>query len=283
MSTARIRFYDDSIVNINSVSTAFPGVIDCIHVPAVRLMHCRPGDAGVEPNLTAPNGYFRFMEECGGWDLTGADEDLARLIAYFRAHNNLAEPHVSQAVTLAHIADIRTWADSLPDVTSGVRGKLFLDWDQVVSHLEGFLAPSRVSHLQHPSFAGIVPSGYAKLCLGTKERYDAMRGLFGHLLDHNMEVHIVTNNGTCVNRMDDFDFFRPMIATIDPRIQASCCKEVPYRGNKGMCILARDIAKLSFGRHVTSFGKFRAGYTKKKSNSSRRAYLKFVHALNSLL
>jgi hypothetical protein len=286
MSIERIRFYDDDDTNIASVERAFPGVIKCIHVPAEPLEHCRPTDPGVEPHLTAPNGYYRYIEECGGWDLAGADNDLARLLIFFRSFNSFVEEHASQALTEAHIADIRAWADSLPEVSAGVRGKLFLDWDQVVSQLEGFLAPARLSDYRHASYAhfGVEMSAYAKLCLGTKARYDAMVNLFRHLLDHNMEVHIVTNNGTCVNSLGDFDIFRPIVASMDPRIQVSCCKEAPYGRNKGSCIRLRRLTTLAFGREVTSFGKFRAAYVKsKKSGGSRRAYLKFVHALNSLL
>lgn len=251
----RIRFYDDDPRNIDAVNAAFPGVIESILVPRHPL--------GIAD-------YYAYVET-GGWDLHGADNDLRTVIAFLRSHN-VQEHTVVHALTLAHFDSIRTWAGGLPDPTGGrtVRGKVFFDWDQVVSHLEGYAAPPRIVDL-HAN--GLSESGYMKLCMGTRPRMQALQGLIVYLIGRNVEVHIVTNNGGCSNT-DNQPIFKYIANCLDPRLQVSCCKDY---ASKGVCIQARNISHLAFGRRVCTFGSFKRKY--KKHISKQKLLLKFQKGL----
>jgi hypothetical protein len=256
----RIRFYDDDPRNIDAVNAAYPGVIESILVPRHAL--------GV-------GDYYNYIETTGGWDLDGADVDLRAVLVFLR-QRNVQERVVVHALTLAHFDSIRAWAGALPPPSGGriTRGKVFFDWDQVVSHLEGYVAPLQVDQL-HAN--GLTASGYMKLCMGTRQRMDAFRGLVDYLIGRNVEVHIVTNNGGCSNT-DDQPTFRYIANSLDPRLQVSCCRTY---ASKGICIQARNISHLAFGRRVLSFGSFKRRY--KKHISSNKLLHKFQKGLRSII
>ncbi len=264
-STARIRFYDDDPHNLESVKKYYSDV-ECIHVPPTLLV---PG-----MDLKGPDEYFRYIEEHGGWD--GRDDDLAAVIAYLRGHGLTTHHTVVKGLTEADLADIRTWADSLADppapymqgtraLATPIRGKLFLDWDEVVSQLEGIALPRSMSDSAR---VGVTPLGYLKLCMGSRARFTAMQEVLTHLIeDRNMEVHVVTNNGACKSR-DANAVFSYVARALHPAITVSCCRD--YKGNKGLCVSALGLTRMEKVQLVTPFGRFKRAYrayrTKKGSH-----------------
>ena len=284
--TARVRFYDDDINNIRNVQESYPSVIECIHVPYVYLNEdCSPPQPGQarrstgENPLTRPNAYNEYLRRCGKWDLTGADEDLQRVIEL--TGNTYTEHVVAEGLNYMHVQDIFEWCNRLPDVdtTRGrIRGKLFLDWDQVVNHLEGVSTPRTLA--EYARYPGLTASGLAKYCLGSRARYDAFRNLFAYLFSRNVRVYIVTNNGACRSR-DPTSAFQGLAHELHPEIRVVCCR-VDYSGHKGQCIRGTRIAMLAFGQErqrLMSFGKFQKSYKKYRG---KKALQKFVRAYESL-
>lgn len=288
MTTCRIRFYDDDIRNIVNVHRSFPGVIECIHVPPVPLRDCKvqqqittPTTPTTDANpLVRKNGYLTYIEECGGWELDGMDKDLHQVMKYLRnSAGGTVEDIVVQGLNYMDVQNIFEWSNDLPDVDTAsgeIRGKLFLDWDQVVNHLEGVPIPQLLEHIAK---LGLTSSGITKYCVGKRARYDAFRNLFVHLFDRNVHVYIVTNNGGCRNN-DLSSPFQSLAMELHPRIGVVCCRK-EYHGDKGFCIQVTGIAQLAFGRRhsMLSFGEFQRTYKKHKG---KKALQKFIKAYNSL-
>lgn len=267
MSTARIRFYDDDPLNLQAVRKYYStGVIDCIHVPPTLLS---PGN-----ELKGPDEYFRYVEEHGGWNFTGEDADLAAVIRFLRSHGATTQHAVVQGLTEAAIFDIRAWADSLADppvpymqgtraLATPLRGKLFLDWDEVVSQLEGITTPRSMSDTAR---VGVTPLGYLKLCMGSRSRFVAMKEVVAYLIDvKQMEVHVVTNNGGCKSR-DKNAVFSYVAKALHPAIVVNCCLD--YRGDKGLCVSSLSLTRMENIRLVTPFGTFKRAYRKMRGGVS---------------
>lgn len=277
----RIRFYDDDPKNLVAVNKYFADVVECIHVPPTLLV--------VGNELKGPDEYFRHIEENGGWDLTGEDADLAAVIRFLRSTGMTSQySGVVQGLTLVELNDIRTWADSLPDpaapymqgtrvLTTPIRGKLFLDWDEVVSQLEGIAAPRTMAEA---GTAGVTPLGFLKLCMGSRARFVAMKELIAYLIDtKGMEVHIVTNNGACKKN----SVFQYVAQSLHPAITVNCCRD--YRGDKGFCMSSLGITRMETVRLLTSFGTFKRGYMRKHGGqvSNHRIRAKYSKGLLQLL
>lgn len=280
-SPSRIRFYDDDPKNLVAVNKYFPAV-ECIHVPPTLL---------VEGNeLKGPDEYFRHIEEHGGWDLAGEDADLAAVIGYLRRFGVTSQySGVVQGLTSVGFSDIRTWVDSLPDppapymqgtrvLTIPIRGKLFLDWDEVVSQLEGIAAPSTMAGM---GTAGVTPLGFLKLCMGSRVRLVAMKELIAYLIDtKGMEVHIVTNNGACKEN----SVFQYVAQSLHPEITVNCCRD--YRGgDKGFCVRSLGLTRMETVLLLTSFGTFKRGYMRKHGGrvSDHKIRAKYSKGLLQLL
>lgn len=227
----RIRFYDDDPGHITAVQEAFPDTIQSIQVPR-------------HPLILSGRTYLEYLRSpSSGWDLTGEDADLGRMVEYFETHGLTNEPVVSQGLQRQDFDDLQDWAERLPEQPGRrIKGKVFFDWDQVLNHLEGMRVHASITILrQVPELS---PSAYVKMCFGTNERYRMIHSTISMLMRQGVEVHIVTNNAGCTND-DEEAIFGHIAAALNPRIQVHCCRTYP---NKAFCIDARAITSgLSFG------------------------------------
>lgn len=226
----RIRFYDDDPGHITAVQQEFADKIQAIQVPRHPLV------------LTGT--YIEYLRlPSSGWDLAGEDSDLGRMIHYFETHGLTHEPVVSQGLQRQDFDDLQDWAERLPEQSGRkIKGKVFFDWDQVLNHLEGMRVHASMTVLRQ--VPELTPSAYVKMCFGTKDRYRMIRSTITMLIRQNIEVHIVTNNGSCAND-DEEAVFGHIAAALNPRVQVHCCRTYP---NKAICIDDRAITSgLSFG------------------------------------
>ena len=227
----RIRFYDDDPGHITAVQQEFADKIQAIQVPRHPLV------------LTGT--YLEYLRSpSSGWDLVGEDSDLGRMIVYFETHGLTHEPVVSQGLQRQDFDDLRDWAERLPEQSGHrrIKGKVFFDWDQVLNHLEGMRVHESMTLLRQ--VPELTPSAYVKMCFGSKARYQMIHSTISMLIRQNIEVHIVTNNGSCTND-DEEAVFSHIAAALNPRVQVHCCRTYP---NKAICIDERAITSgLSFG------------------------------------
>jgi len=193
--------------------------------------------------------YVHYIRNYGDWDLTGADRDLKDVLDFYQSLRDDAGIELSQSVTVQAFQELEEWVDMLPPQSARdtFRGKVFFDWDRVLNLMEGMFIPPPDHHL--PSFTyrefTLEPSGYAKVCFGTKARYLAFKRAVSHMIRKNVEVNIVTNNTTCSND-DENSAFHRIAKALDPRIVVHCCKD--FR-NKALCIDTRGITNgVSFGK-----------------------------------
>ncbi len=238
-SIRKIRLYDDDPGHITSVQAAYPDVIQAIQVPQHPLV------------LTGTYiQYMRMPEQ--GWDLRGEDADLGRMLDYFETHRLTDEPVVSQGLQRQDFDDLQDWAERLPEQPGRrIKGKVFFDWDQVLNHLEGVKVHENMTILRQ--VPELTTSAYVKFCFGSKARYRMIRSTISMLLRENIEVHIVTNNGSCRND-DEEAIFGHIAAALNPRVQVHCCRTYP---NKALCIDARAITS-GISSSSSSFGRSRS-------------------------
>jgi hypothetical protein len=238
----RIRFYDDNVGHITAVNREFGDMIEGILVHQIPLMNCMTGDM-----VTMLRDYENYIQECGGWDLDGEDSDLNGVLAVYGKIAN-AHEEISQALSIQDFDDLQAWAAELPDNPGRrFRGKVFFDWDQVLNHIEGMYVHPTIWQVRAQK--NVEPSGYLKLCMGSKARMLKVKQTISYLFAHDIEVNIVTNNGSCRNGDADA-VFGYISAALDPRIQVHCCKTYP---EKAACIRARDITQgVAFGKSKKS-------------------------------
>lgn len=241
----RIRFYDDNNNHIMSVARDFPDRIEAIQV------HELPIVTPSGPPVESLYDYVKFVRTHGGWDLTGMDRDLKSILDYYMTFPNDYEVEFSQGVTIEAFHELEDWARSLPARAPGDRfkGKVFFDWDRVLNLMEGMYIPrdatSRSTQAAMQAHK-LHPRGYVKVCLGTKARYDALKKALQTLIvDNDIQVNIVTNNGSCAND-DDTSPFQYIAHFLDPHIVVHCCNMFHH---KAACIDMRGIANgVSFGK-----------------------------------
>ncbi len=242
----RIRFYDDNINHISSVNVQYPDRIEAI------LVHERPIVTNVTKSRMVEklHDYVSHVEKNGGWDLLGEDKDLLKILRFYKSLPNVTDIDFSQGVTVAAFRELEEWGRRLPNKAAGDRfkGKVFFDWDRVLNLMEGMYTPHDGMRytIQAMQDKGFEPSGYVKVCLGTKERYAALLRVISTLITEGIEVNIVTNNGACVNNPTVMSQFHYIARALDPRVVVHCCNEFP---NKALCIDTRGIADgVSFGK-----------------------------------
>ena len=242
----RIRFYDDNNYHIVSVEEKFPDRIDAIQVHELQIL--KPGGSPVE----SLHDYVKFVRKHGGWDLTGRDHDLKTILDFYMTFPDAYDVEFSQGVTVEAFQELEKWARRLPARAPGDRfkGKVFFDWDRVLNLMEGMYIPRDAATSRSTQAAmqahNLHPRGYVKVCLGTKARYDALKKALRTLIvDNDIQVNIVTNNGSCAND-DDTSPFQYIAHFLDPLIVVHCCNMFDH---KAACIDTRGIADgVSFGR-----------------------------------
>lgn len=174
-----IRFYDDSIDNINDVSK--DSRIECILIP--------------RENKTLPKGkndggkiheYIRWIRDHGGWDIDNTDSDLYDVLRFFYENEEYQEDETSDAFTEQHMNDLLQWIRINPNAKC-----VIFDFDRVINQVEGIIGYDTVRDIRKHD---LKPSGFAKYHMGTKKRYRLFKKLLNELVRRNIDVRIVTNN-----------------------------------------------------------------------------------------
>lgn len=240
----RIRFYDDNNGHISAVNDEFGHMVEGFLVPQNPLLNCITGE-----EINTLRGYEEYIRECGGWDFDGADKDLNELLEMYSKIPNDHE-EVSQALTDRDLDELREWAERLPENPGHrFKGKVFFDWDQVLNHIEGIYVAKTIQEVHDRN---INQSAYLKLCMGSKARMLKVKQLVSFLFAQDIEVNVVTNNGSCRN--EDIDaVFGYITDVLDTRIQVHCCNTYAHKAD---CIRERNITNgVAFGKSRRAAGK----------------------------
>ena len=174
-----IRFYDDSIDNINDVSKDIR--IECILIPReTKTVPKGKSDGG------KINEYIRWIRDHGGWDIDDKDSDLYDVLRFFYENEEYQEDETSDALTENYMNDLLQWARINPDAKC-----VLFDFDRVINQVEGIIGYDYVRDIRKYD---LKPSGFAKYHMGTKKRYKLFKKLINELIRRNIDIHIVTNN-----------------------------------------------------------------------------------------
>lgn len=217
----RVRFYDDNQKYLE-MEDALQDVVETIWVRPEPIVS--PLDPKQMKLLKDEGEYVRFLKsEFSGWDLDGVDWDLSDLLEVLG--NNTKEIALNFGLNDTHLADLRNFANELPNEPSGrARGVVIFDWDEVLNCAEGF---RRLEQIR--------PSAHLKFAMGTRRRLLNIRSCIDFLLQNRVDVHIATNNTACASPL-----YRSMVRALHPGINVHCCRVKEY-SSKSECIRLEDV------------------------------------------
>lgn len=185
----RVLFFDDSVIHVNGVYENCSYDVCSVYIPSRYTFHLNMDhvDHHVDHRVDySGNLYVKNIEDDDDFDLNSiAEDDGYRSNGLTKRFSTALEPHTILPSCLDRIHE---WVDK----SDHLKGRMvFFDWDYVLNQQNGFVivkSSGDGSHfrLLHDTLLYL---------FGGEERLVAIQNLLQRLLDHKIDIFIITSNG----------------------------------------------------------------------------------------